>query len=452
MRQKRIWGALLLLALILPAALSGQERRPRGWLGIYFGWERDGAREARVEEVTPGSAAERAGIREGDVVLSISDEPATEGAVDELREGLREGDRVRLRIRRGGEERSFDVTAGARPQEDVIVLRGGERIPGNVEVHERLRIGHDSLRVHMEELMVRMDSLRQHIRVESDGEGRVRVFGIGADSVVVINTDSILRHVWPDSMRHRFRVEAGEGGRVRVFGIGPDSMLVIDADSILRHAWPDSMRTHFEREFRGLRMPVEPWMALEDLEDFDPDVPFFMELGRRAIAGAELAEMNEGLGRYFRTDEGVLVLRVADGTPAGRAGLEAGDVIVRANGEAVESVRDLRRALFSGEGEGPGNLEVLRQGSRRTLEIERLRERVPAPGNRFYYFGPDGERRQREVEVEIRARGEEMRERHEEVRQRHEEMRERHEEVRARAEEARDRARLEAERSRTRGS
>ena len=76
--------------------------------------------------------------------------------------------------------------------------------------------------------------------------------------------------------------------------------------------------------------------------------PFFMELGRRSAAGAELAEMNEGLRRYFdNVQGGALVIDVSPNTPAARAGLEAGDVIVRAGGREVNGPEDVRRALMA---------------------------------------------------------------------------------------------------------
>jgi S1-C subfamily serine protease len=86
------------------------------------------------------------------------------------------------------------------------------------------------------------------------------------------------------------------------------------------------------------------------------------------VAGAELAELNPELARYFRVDDGVLVLQVSRSTPAARAGLQGGDVIVRAAGRSVGSVADLRRAF--GDRDGRVRLEVVRQGQRREVDVE----------------------------------------------------------------------------------
>ncbi len=92
-----------------------------------------------------------------------------------------------------------------------------------------------------------------------------------------------------------------------------------------------------------------------------------VSFGMRAIGGAELTELNEDLGEYFGADEGVLVVRVPDGTPAARAGLEAGDVIVRVNGSDVETISQLRRAI--GRAGEPVRLEIIRRNARRTIEL-----------------------------------------------------------------------------------
>ncbi|MGH7458459.1 MAG: PDZ domain-containing protein [Longimicrobiaceae bacterium] len=74
-------------------------------------------------------------------------------------------------------------------------------------------------------------------------------------------------------------------------------------------------------------------------------------LGSRSVAGAEFAKMNPGLARHFPVDRGLIVLEVADDSPAHRAGLRAGDVVVRASGESVESVGELRLAVERADGD-----------------------------------------------------------------------------------------------------
>jgi serine protease Do len=68
-------------------------------------------------------------------------------------------------------------------------------------------------------------------------------------------------------------------------------------------------------------------------------------LGQGRRLGLSYDELGEQLARYFKVDGGVLVTSVDESGPAGKAGLKAGDVIVRFDGKAVKDGGDLREAL-----------------------------------------------------------------------------------------------------------
>jgi serine protease Do len=76
--------------------------------------------------------------------------------------------------------------------------------------------------------------------------------------------------------------------------------------------------------------------------NFDFDVPGGLS-GRRL--GVDVDPLTDQLAQYFGAKEGVLVRSVADGSPAARSGLKAGDVITSINGQPVRSREDLVRAL-----------------------------------------------------------------------------------------------------------
>lgn len=316
MKLARVWAPLLIAALVIPGALGAQRGRggdrPGGWMGIRFEWREDDDRTAWVDEVVRGSPAERAGVRRGDEVLGINGGDASRGAVDALRESLDEGETVRLRLRREGREEAVAVVAAEWPDDQVIVLRDGEvfTLPPGEGIFRRFE-GFDSVEVRLDSLFFNMDSLRTRLRM--------------------------LR---PDStFRWQFDTLDADGNR-RVFRY---------------HLEPRVFREQME----GAATAFEQLLGR----------PFLMELGRRALAGAELAEMNEGLGKYFHTSEGVLVLRVSPETPAARAGLEAGDVIVQVGGRDVDTVEEFREAILRSD-DGRLSLEVMREGRRRTLQLQ----------------------------------------------------------------------------------
>jgi C-terminal processing protease CtpA/Prc len=93
-----------------------------------------------------------------------------------------------------------------------------------------------------------------------------------------------------------------------------------------------------------------------------------MQMGRGRL-GIELRDLDDDLGDYFDTPDGrgVLVLRVLDGTPADRAGLKAGDVILAIDGDEVGNSEDLRKEI-RGKQAGAIELRIRRKGTERTIE------------------------------------------------------------------------------------
>jgi membrane-associated protease RseP (regulator of RpoE activity) len=69
--------------------------------------------------------------------------------------------------------------------------------------------------------------------------------------------------------------------------------------------------------------------------------PFFF-LSPNGLFGASLSNVDEGLARVLRLRKGILVNSVAEDTPAHRAGLLSGDVIVTCNDDSVNTVGELR--------------------------------------------------------------------------------------------------------------
>jgi C-terminal processing protease CtpA/Prc len=63
------------------------------------------------------------------------------------------------------------------------------------------------------------------------------------------------------------------------------------------------------------------------------------------LAGAQFSNVDEEFAQTLGLEKGVLVMRVAPGSPAAEAGLRAGEVLRSVNGTAVRDVNTLRRLL-----------------------------------------------------------------------------------------------------------
>jgi hypothetical protein len=102
----------------------------------------------------------------------------------------------------------------------------------------------------------------------------------------------------------------------------------------------------------------------------NPGIRSFNMLPGRGRLGVELRDLDDDLGDYFDSPNGrgVLVLRVLDDTPADRAGLKAGDVILAIDGDEVENGDELRKEIRDRKA-GPVDLRIRRKGTERTIEV-----------------------------------------------------------------------------------
>jgi serine protease Do len=101
--------------------------------------------------------------------------------------------------------------------------------------------------------------------------------------------------------------------------------------------------------------------------------------GDGGYLGVEATEVTkENFGTFgLRDVRGVAIERVVDGSPAEAAGLRAGDVIVKFNGEDVTSVRKLTRLIADVAPDHQVKLTVFRSGSDRELTATLAKRPVP---------------------------------------------------------------------------
>jgi C-terminal processing protease CtpA/Prc len=117
-----------------------------------------------------------------------------------------------------------------------------------------------------------------------------------------------------------------------------------------------------------------------DLKDLDLHMQGLGELGQgipgmwrsmgRGRLGVRIESLNADLGSYFSVPggKGVLIVEVLKDTPAEKAGLKAGDVIMRVGDQSVLDAEDLIKAL--GGDEGKVALGIVRKGDNRTISVE----------------------------------------------------------------------------------
>ena len=96
---------------------------------------------------------------------------------------------------------------------------------------------------------------------------------------------------------------------------------------------------------------------------------FSMVMQSRGRLGAKVITMSEDLRSYFGApaDRGLLIDSVADDSPASKAGLKSGDVIVAVEGNAISEAWDIMQAMSGAKKGDSVKLEIVRDKKQRTL-------------------------------------------------------------------------------------
>ena len=159
--------------------------------------------------------------------------------------------------------------------------------------------------------------------------------------------------------------EGGSG--VRVFrGDGPMHEWGFDMPDFEVMVPPAPAAPHPPRAPRAPRAPMAWSFKGDDGRDF----AFRMLGGGPRKLGIEYMELGEQLASYFKlsAESGVLVTSVDADGPAAKAGMKAGDVILKLKDDAIKDGDDLRDALSEAEGGSEVAISVQRDG--RALELK----------------------------------------------------------------------------------
>ena len=118
----------------------------------------------------------------------------------------------------------------------------------------------------------------------------------------------------------------------------------------------------------GMIPPLPPRALLDmDSEDFEPMLSFRRMFHGSAIRGLELCKIDEDLASYFKTRDGVLVIKAPKDAALG---LKSGDVIQKIDGAAVSEPVTVMDKLRSRPSEQSVRIELLRQGKKLSLNAK----------------------------------------------------------------------------------
>ena len=139
-----------------------------------------------------------------------------------------------------------------------------------------------------------------------------------------------------------------------------------DRTALVQHAWAHHFHVPIpEPAPRVQGFAVQNSYASDGASSGDSDAP-----DPQAYIGAAVEPITPQLAKFFgvRAGNGLLVRSVEDKSPAGNAGLDAGDIIITANGMPLETAADWLQTLRTNAGH-PVTILVLRNRKVLTLTI-----------------------------------------------------------------------------------
>lgn len=116
-------------------------------------------------------------------------------------------------------------------------------------------------------------------------------------------------------------------------------------------------------------IPFPPNAPLPPLRPGEPNVFVYPGQASRQI-GVSVSALTKQLGEYFgvATGKGLLITNVRENSPAAKAGLKAGDIIVEVEGNEIKANIDLSRTL-NDKKEGDVSLTIIRERNRQTVRV-----------------------------------------------------------------------------------
>lgn len=99
-----------------------------------------------------------------------------------------------------------------------------------------------------------------------------------------------------------------------------------------------------------------------------PEKMFTWRAGSGRQIGVGITPLTKQLASHFNVDGGVMISEVREGSPASKAGLKAGDIIVEAEGKPLKGEFDLIRTIGEKK-DGDVTLTIVRDGRRQNISV-----------------------------------------------------------------------------------
>jgi len=144
------------------------------------------------------------------------------------------------------------------------------------------------------------------------------------------------------------------------------------------HEVGETVHVFLYRDKKEMEIPVELGKRKEDSFTINvPSIEWTTESDAdHGFLGVESMTLDDQLAEYFGVKEGALVQKVVSESPAEKAGVKAGDVIVKFGDANVSGSDGLREAIRSHKPEEKVDMKLMRKGQEQVIPVTL----APVPG------------------------------------------------------------------------
>lgn len=332
--------------------------------------------EAEIKTVVRNSPADRAGLRRGDVLLSINSQPFADAlGLNTLLELIEEQQQVEVKYRRNRQENVATVVTGLKPTNDELDALREDRYDRRDEYYQELtkqltvlrKVGPFEKRSPVE--MRNFDSVvapSKNSVVEFQSYGAPLTLGtiMSSDGYILTKASELDNAIDPDCV-------LPDGRRLKIHEVAVDRaydlMLVkVKATGLAPIQWstsepPDAGQIVVTTDSRGAAL-----------------LPGVISVKNRKLATSNRGFLGVQMALY--RDGSVFISNVLSGGAAERSGIRKDDIILEINGRKIGSTRQMQEAISSNPPNSEIAIRLERSNQIRTIKVQ-LSPQFVAGGN-----------------------------------------------------------------------
>ncbi len=157
----------------------------------------------------------------------------------------------------------------------------------------------------------------------------------------------------------------------------------------------------YDSDVFSYTMSYPPMMGRIGHQPMYPPMPGTGPMMKGGWLGCNLDFINDQLKEYFEVEAGALVKSVVEDSPAEKAGIKAGDVIVKIDVKKIEDPADVMRTVNYHDPDDKVAVKVVRKGKKKTLWVKLGKKPFGPQGRKTYWISGDSDGPEEDMDINV---------------------------------------------------